>query len=192
MREREKGFALRLVKQKFMDLPDSSNRFLVSLKGGRLVHVRLPVLHEAVVVAGDHPRIVVRPDHRSDRHGVRLKRIKNVQGKLFNQIWTTYLQNGFEVEGQTIPQRELAGAGSCDQPTALRRPCKREDWAAHLVCGGLHKSRRDGVAGVVQIARGWHKIGNVTVLRLQRSPVAVVALPDSILKAKEKLSKNSI
>jgi len=65
---------LYLFAQKYIIyLPDSSNRLLVCLKLLHIVHVGLPVLDEAIVVACDHPVVVVRPHHRSHRHCMSLK-----------------------------------------------------------------------------------------------------------------------
>lgn len=47
------------LNKKFMDLPYSSNRLLVRLKLHRLIHIRLPVFDEAVVIACHHPGVVV-------------------------------------------------------------------------------------------------------------------------------------
>lgn len=67
-----------------MDLPYSSNRLLVRLKLNSLIHVGLPVLDVAVVVAGHHPAVVVRPDHRADGDCVSLKLI--MYPKLINRF----------------------------------------------------------------------------------------------------------
>lgn len=46
-----------------LDLPYSSNGFLMRLKHANIVHVRLPVFDEASVISGHHPVVVVRPHH---------------------------------------------------------------------------------------------------------------------------------
>lgn len=99
------------------------------------------------------------------------------------------MQNGFKVKRQTIPKSKFTGTGSGDQATTFRCPCQRKDRTSHLVGGGFDETRRDGVARVIHVARRWHQIGNVTVLRLESSSVAIVALPNAILKIKKKISE---
>lgn len=53
--------------------PGFSNGLLVSLEHLDVVHVGLPVLHVAAVVRRQHPHVVVRPGHGSDRTVVGLR-----------------------------------------------------------------------------------------------------------------------
>lgn len=45
------------------DIPESSNRFFVSLKHLDVVHIALPILHIACVVPRYHPAFIMRPYH---------------------------------------------------------------------------------------------------------------------------------
>ena len=84
-------------------LRDVADSFLVCREGLHVVHVGLPVLDDALVISRHHPLIVVTPYHRTDGRIVRL-------------------QNCFEVEGEAVPERELAARRSCDQSPSLWRP----------------------------------------------------------------------
>lgn len=75
-----------LGNEKFMNLPYSSNRLLVRLKLDRLVHVGLPVLDEAIVVARHHPTVVVRPDHRAHGHSMSLRGVEIIKNCQRSQI----------------------------------------------------------------------------------------------------------
>lgn len=72
-------FFIVIKSTKNMNLPYSSNRLLMRLKLHHLVHVALPVLHKAIVIAGDHPAVVVRPNHRPNWHCVSLRREKQTE-----------------------------------------------------------------------------------------------------------------
>ena len=97
-----------------------------------VVHVGLPVLDVAAVVAGDHPLVVVRPDHGAHRRVVRL-------------------QDRLEVEGEPVPERELAARRARDEAAPLGRPGQREDGAPHLVGRRLHELGRHRVGRVVAV-----------------------------------------
>ena len=47
-------------------IPDAPDGFLVSLEHFHVVHVWLPIFNVAAVITGDHPNIVVWPNHTSD------------------------------------------------------------------------------------------------------------------------------
>ena len=47
-------------------LRQSSDGIRVRLVDFHIVHIRLPVFHKTVMIAGQHPLFVVRPDHRSN------------------------------------------------------------------------------------------------------------------------------
>lgn len=56
-------------------VPDSTDRLLVSLEHLDVVHVGLPILDEAAVVARHHPVVVVRPNHGPDGNVVGLSSV---------------------------------------------------------------------------------------------------------------------
>ena len=82
------------------------------------------------MVAGDHPLVVVGPDHGPHRRVVRL-------------------QDGLEVEGEPVPEGELAARRARDQSAALGGPGEGEDGTAHLVGRRLDELGGHGVGGVV-------------------------------------------
>ena len=96
-----------------------------------VVHVALPVLDVAAVVARHHPHVVVTPLHGPHRAVVGL-------------------ENGLKVEGKPVPQSELPARGASDQSPALRSPGQTEDGAPHLVGGCLDESRGDTIHWIVQ------------------------------------------
>lgn len=62
-------------------VPDSTDRLLVGLEHLDVVHVGLPVLDEAAVVARHHPVVVVRPNHGPHGHVVSLSARKRGETK---------------------------------------------------------------------------------------------------------------
>ena len=100
------------------------------LKHFDVVHVGLPVLDVAAVVAGDHPLVVVRPHHRPHRRVVRL-------------------QDGLEVEGEAVPEGELAARRARDESATLGGPGEGEDGTAHLVGRRLDELGGHSVGRVV-------------------------------------------
>lgn len=95
-----------------------------------VVHVGLPVLDVAAVVAGDHPLVVAGPHHGAYRRVVGL-------------------QDGLKVEGEPVPEGELAARRARDESAALGGPGEGEDGAAHLVGRRLDELGGHGVGGVV-------------------------------------------
>ena len=95
------------------------------------------------MVAGDHPLVVVRPDHGAHRRVVRL-------------------QDRLEVEGEPVPEGELAARRARDEAAPLGRPGQREDGAPHLVGRRLHELGRHRVGRVVAVGdrreelHAWH------------------------------------
>ena len=85
-----------------------------------VVHVALPILDVPAVVPRHHPHIVVTPLHGP--HGAVVR-----------------LQDGLEVEGESVPQGEFSTGGASDQAAALWGPGQAEDGAPHLVGGRLHE-----------------------------------------------------
>ena len=58
---------------KFGLIPHLADGLLVSLEHFHIVHVRLPIFDKAVVVAGNHPCVIVVPHHMTDGRVVGLK-----------------------------------------------------------------------------------------------------------------------
>lgn len=86
----------------------TSDRLRMALEHFHVVHICLPVLDVALVVARDHPLLVSTPDHGS--HGTIVS-----------------LENGLEVECETVPQGELARTGARHQTTTVGCPLKNEN-----------------------------------------------------------------
>lgn len=80
-------------------IPYSPNRLLVRLVHLHVVHVGLPVLNIAAMVAGHHPAVVVRPHHRPHRNVVGL--LGNIRLDVIPRdlLTETHLQNGLEIKG---------------------------------------------------------------------------------------------
>lgn len=57
-------FKIRIIKIS-LDLPYSSNWFLVCLKLLYIVHIGLPIFNKAVMISSYHPVVIMRPYHRS-------------------------------------------------------------------------------------------------------------------------------
>ncbi len=89
--------------EEYVYLPDITNGFLVALERLQIVHVALPVLDAAAVVARHQPVLVVAPHHGTNGRVVRL-------------------QNGLEVEHQAVPECELAARCARDQTSTLGSP----------------------------------------------------------------------
>ena len=92
-----------------------------------------------------------------------------------------HLEDGLEVEGESVPERELAGGGAGDEPATLRRPRQAEDRTAHLVGGGANEARGDGVDGVVGGAGRREQLRIEQHVRLQRRTVDGATLPYTVL-----------
>lgn len=118
---------------------DRSNGLLVRLEHFHVVHVALPVLHVARVIASHHPGIVSTPDHRANSGVV-------------------CLQNRLEVERQTVPQGELATAGSGYQSSTLGCPQDAEERTAVLVGGRTDELGGHTVHRIVQYGEGRQKL----------------------------------
>jgi len=77
----------------------------MALEHLHVVHVGLPVLDVALVVAGHHPLLVAAPYHRSDGAVVRL-------------------EDRLEVERKAVPKGELATRRACYQSATVGCPLK--------------------------------------------------------------------
>lgn len=116
-----------------------TNGLFVSLEHFHIVHVRLPIFDESVMISRNHPRVVVIPNHVTNSGIVSL-------------------QNGLEVEGESIPESEFSAGGAGHESASIRRPGETEDRTPNLVSRSADELGRDGVDRVVAEEKRRHQL----------------------------------